>query len=400
MNAARTLWSSSWRTAAAVVPPGEVTRSRSTIGCSPVSRSIFAEPTTVCTTSSVAVVRGSPRCTPASIMASTTKNRYAGPEPLIAVTASSWYSGTCTTRPTERSSCSASFRWSSSQCVPGAIAAIPSSTSAGVLGMTRTTATPSARRDSISAVVMPAASEMTSCPARISPEISSSSRVMSCGLTTSTSVSARLAASRLETTSTPYLSRSSAARSGRRWVSSRSLVSRPARIRPDASVSPITPAPRIATVIGRILSGRRSALRHQRSQEEGGVGRSFRHAAHQVAVPLVAVRHVHPHPLALGRQAALLVGPDAVQHLVLVGALLPVESGGQRARDVDQRRVVGGHHRVAPAGHQHLQAAHVRPADLGAVLERHRLRLLVRALAQPDARALVGQVAAVGLGAA
>ena len=43
MNAARTLWSSSWRTAAAVVPPGEVTRSRSTVGCSPVSRSSLAE---------------------------------------------------------------------------------------------------------------------------------------------------------------------------------------------------------------------------------------------------------------------------------------------------------------------------------------------------------------------
>ena len=35
MNAARTLWSSSWRTAAAVVPPGEVTRSRSTVGMLP-----------------------------------------------------------------------------------------------------------------------------------------------------------------------------------------------------------------------------------------------------------------------------------------------------------------------------------------------------------------------------
>lgn len=87
-NAARTLWSSSTLTAAAVVPPGEVTRSRSTVGCSPVSRSIVAEPSMVCTTSSVEVSRGSPRCTPASIIASTTKKRYAGPDPEIAVTAS------------------------------------------------------------------------------------------------------------------------------------------------------------------------------------------------------------------------------------------------------------------------------------------------------------------------
>ena len=88
MNAARTLWSSSCRTAAAVVPPGEVTRSRSTVGCSPVSRSSLAEPSMVCTTSWVAMSRGRPRCTPASIIASTTKKRYAGPEPEIAVTAS------------------------------------------------------------------------------------------------------------------------------------------------------------------------------------------------------------------------------------------------------------------------------------------------------------------------
>ena len=53
----------------------------------------------VCTTSSVAMSRGSPRWTPASIMASTTKNRYAGPEPEIAVTASWYRSGTVTTRP-------------------------------------------------------------------------------------------------------------------------------------------------------------------------------------------------------------------------------------------------------------------------------------------------------------
>jgi hypothetical protein len=39
----------------------------------PVSRSILAEPTRVCTTRSVAVARGRPRCTPASIIDSTTK---------------------------------------------------------------------------------------------------------------------------------------------------------------------------------------------------------------------------------------------------------------------------------------------------------------------------------------
>ena len=67
---------------------GDVTRSRSTVGCSPVSRSSFADPSMVWTTSSVDRSRGRPRWTPASIIASTTKNRYAGPVPEIAVTAS------------------------------------------------------------------------------------------------------------------------------------------------------------------------------------------------------------------------------------------------------------------------------------------------------------------------
>ncbi len=80
----------------------------------------------------------------------------------MAVTASCCFSGTRITRPVARSSSSASARCSSSQCDPREIAAIPSSTSAGVLGMTRTTGTPSGSRASIDAVVMPAASEMTS----------------------------------------------------------------------------------------------------------------------------------------------------------------------------------------------------------------------------------------------
>ena len=71
-NAARTLCTSSSRTAAAVVPAGEVTCSRSTVTWVPVSWSILPEPTRVWTTSSVAVARGRPRWTPASIIDSTT----------------------------------------------------------------------------------------------------------------------------------------------------------------------------------------------------------------------------------------------------------------------------------------------------------------------------------------
>ena len=59
------------------------------------------------------------------------------------MTASCCFSGTRITLPTEAISDSASARCASSQWEPAEIADMPSSTSAGVLGMTRTTATPS-----------------------------------------------------------------------------------------------------------------------------------------------------------------------------------------------------------------------------------------------------------------
>ena len=73
------------------------------------------------------------------------------------MTASCCCSGIRSTLPVEAIRDSASARCASSQCEPGEMAAMPSSTSAGVLGMTRTTATPSGTRDSMKAVVMPAA---------------------------------------------------------------------------------------------------------------------------------------------------------------------------------------------------------------------------------------------------
>ena len=92
---------------------------------------------------------------------------YAGPLPEIAVTASWCRSGSRTTFPQDLSSDSASARCSGVQCRPGEIAAIPSSTSAGVLGMTRTTDDPSGRRDSRYAVGMPRRARPRGCPARL-----------------------------------------------------------------------------------------------------------------------------------------------------------------------------------------------------------------------------------------
>jgi hypothetical protein len=121
-------------------------------------------PDQVCTASSVAAGRGSPNSTPASIMDSARWNRYAGPDPLIAVTASCWYSGTQIVLPLARNSSSARARWSSVHRVPAERAAIPSPTSAGMFGITRTTATWSVRCASMSGPGIPAATEMTSVP--------------------------------------------------------------------------------------------------------------------------------------------------------------------------------------------------------------------------------------------
>jgi hypothetical protein len=79
---------------------------------------------------------------------------------------------------------------------------IASSTWTGVFDITRTTGTSPSLR-SIRAVGMPAATEMTSRSAGTCGAISSSSTLMSCGLTAMTSVSAALTASVADMASTP-----------------------------------------------------------------------------------------------------------------------------------------------------------------------------------------------------
>src|SRR5437763_11696891 len=130
-NAARTPACSSSRIARIVVPPGEVTASRSSTGCICSSRSSFAVPSMVCTTSCVDVSRLRPSKIPASIIASASSAKYAGPEPATAVTAAMYVSGTRTTAPRCVSTSSARSRCSSSACAPAQMPAMPSCTSAG-----------------------------------------------------------------------------------------------------------------------------------------------------------------------------------------------------------------------------------------------------------------------------
>src|SRR6478609_5247585 len=249
---------------------------------------------------------------------------------------------------------------------------------------------------------MPAARLTTRFPSATLSLISASRPPLSCGLTTSTRVSASAAASTLSITRTPYFSVSSAARSSRRSVITSSSTGRPARSSPERRVSPMTPAPKIATVPmrpkyagwaaadrGRFGGGPparrrgRSAGADERAQEELQVGRALGHPAHQVAVPVLAERHVDAQLVTAVGDPGLLAGADAVQHLELVAVRRAAVVAGEGLRDVDEPRVVAGHHRVPLARHQHLEAAHVRQVDVATVLERHRRGLLVGALAQP-----------------
>src|SRR5664280_1542579 len=163
-----------------------------------------------------------------------------------------------------------------------------------------------------------------------------------------------------------------------------SEASRPERIRPDSRVEPMTPVPRIATILGLraprssvtlsppspselCITPPISALGRKSTQEDHGVGRTLSHPAHEVAVPLRAVRDVDAHLVPAIGDPLLLLRPDAVQHLVLErvrGAVLFVS---QCARDLDQAWVMTGHHRVAIAFHQDLQTPDVGLVDLSLI---------------------------------
>src|SRR5439155_17392074 len=193
-NAARTPARSSSRIARIVVPPGDVTASRSSTGCTRSSRSSFAVPSTAWTTSWVEISRERPRRMPASIIASARRAKYAGPDPDTAVTASMYRSGTRTTPPKWDRHSSASARCSSPAWAPAQMPAIPSCTTAGAFGIERTTGTDASMRCSIALVGTAAATERTVWLGASAGPTSPSSTSKSCGFTAITTSPAPSAA--------------------------------------------------------------------------------------------------------------------------------------------------------------------------------------------------------------
>jgi hypothetical protein len=76
------------------------------------------------------------------------------------------------------------------------------------------------------------------------------------------------------------------------------------------------------------------------AKEERDVGRALGHPAHEVAVPLLAEGDVDAHLVAAVGDALLLVGADAVEHLVLEGLGLPPGPASQCRGDLDEPRIV------------------------------------------------------------
>ena len=168
INAERAPWASNWRSPAAVVPAGDVTAARKASALSPVSLSSRAEPSSLWMTSSEATGRGKPDSTPASIIASATRNTYAGPDPDNPVTASSNRSGTSTTVPTDLMMPVAHSISGGPADTPAETAVALVLTSAAMLGIARTTAQPPGHQDSRSLRGTPAAIER-SLPTPASP---------------------------------------------------------------------------------------------------------------------------------------------------------------------------------------------------------------------------------------
>jgi hypothetical protein len=128
--------------AAAVVPPGLVTDSRSAAAPRPVSTRSRPAPSTVCSTSARAVTGSNPMSTAACIIASARRNTYAGPEALTAVAACMSASSIITVRPSASKRRRASASSPGCAPLPMATALMPAPIWHAMLGITRITRAP------------------------------------------------------------------------------------------------------------------------------------------------------------------------------------------------------------------------------------------------------------------
>src|SRR5919112_3666684 len=332
--------------AAAVVPPGVMTSSRTWWALR--SLSSTAVPPIVLTTSLRATSRGMPSLTPACIKASAKRATYAGPDPCRAVAASKRRSGSSWTSPTWRkmSTTVGSADWPASLAVT---TAEPRPTDAHTFGMTRRIAVPGGRCSAMLAMVTPAATLVTalSVPSN-EVEISRITCATSQGFTATIRRSLFSASSRLE--EVVWMPESL------KWPSCSGWMSLTPRSKPSDSASfrrrepPILPAPIIPTFckvllelveerpLGYALALLRAHLHVARREQEDPVGDGLDVAVERVGQ---AGAEVH-HPPRKVPVHVLEVEDHGLLTLEAVGQVLGVVETG-RLQHADARGALVGY---------------------------------------------------------
>ena len=202
-------------------------------------------------------------------------NAYPGPAPESAPSSSSWRSVTTASLPSARKTSSASAMNPSEANVPGAIAAMPSPTEAGVFGMTRMTSVPFGRAFSSVSIVTAAAIERTRRGA--CRDNSSSTEGTTFGFTATMTRSASPASPPSLETETPYRAAfSSEAARECSFTKTSSFFHKPLARQPERIAPPIAPHPMISIFfIGSVLSrqgclGNRSVDPYRAAQSPAG----------------------------------------------------------------------------------------------------------------------------------
>ena len=118
------------------------------------------------------------------------------------------------------------------------------------------------------------------------------------------------------------------------------------------------------------------------------VGRALGQAPHQVVIPLAAEGRGGEHLVAAPDQLQLQVRADAVEHLELEAVAADPLTLREVDHPVDDALVVGGHRRVPLAPQRQLRQAQVVAVHVLLLRVRHRRRLEVGTLDQPQVTGL------------
>src|SRR5437870_3057623 len=90
----------------------------------------------------------------------------------------------------------------------------------------------------------------------------------------------------------------------------------------------------------------------QGTKEEKGIGRAFRQAPGEIAVPLRSKRHVDSSAVACRGEALLFSAAHPEQHLMFEFVCVAPMASSQVCGDGNQSRVMSCHHRIGTSGEE------------------------------------------------